>query len=369
MRVMSGRNVNELFYSGLDYLLSEGEWSRSRAGDVLVSPVPVTSMYERPQERVLFDATRDANPFFHGFEGLWMLAGQSSATELDFYVRDFGKRFAESDWKIHGAYGERWRNAFGFDQLSAIVDKLKKDFTDRQCVLQMWDCTTEQQSPIDGIRAESHGQNDLLGSWKDRPCNTHVYFRVRDASLRTDPVLDMTVCCRSNDIIWGAYGANAVHFSMLQEYVAGRVGVGIGRMYQVSNNFHGYVDVLAKMNLSSAVPKDNWYASHPEIVPMGEDWNMWDRDLESFMDWHRWLTGMFREKKDGIRDSVLSTEICFVNDWFSDVPVQMARAYAMYRLGDIPQALVIASGIGADDWHLACTEWLQRRLRVEFDKK
>ena len=40
--------------------------------------------------------------------------------------------------------------------------------------------------------------------------------------------LQMTVHCRSNDIIWGTYGANAVHFSILQEYVAARIGVDLG---------------------------------------------------------------------------------------------------------------------------------------------
>jgi hypothetical protein len=47
----------------------------SRAGDVLVAPHPVMSVTSIPTERVLFDPARDANPFFHLFESLWMLAG------------------------------------------------------------------------------------------------------------------------------------------------------------------------------------------------------------------------------------------------------------------------------------------------------
>ena len=57
---------------------------------------------------------------------------------------------------------------------------------------------------------------------KDLPCNTHVYFSIRDGFL------DMTVCNRSNDLIWGCCGANAVHMSYLQEYVAIMCGVDIG---------------------------------------------------------------------------------------------------------------------------------------------
>lgn len=380
MRVIRGRNVNELYYAGMDYLLDEGHQSKSRNGDVLVSPVPVTSVYERPQERVLFDANRDANPFFHLFEGLWMLAGRASAMELDFYVKDFGKRFAESDWNIHGAYGDRWRNAFGFDQLSEIVDKLRKDNTDRQCVLQMWDGTLSHTVPVDDVTAYRMGQADLTGNWKDRPCNTHVYFRVRDATMRhystisgnramahlgpQNLVLDMTICCRSNDIVWGAYGANAVHFSMLQEYMAGRIGVGVGVMYQISNNFHGYVDVLAKMKTPKHVVDEvNPYVAGTKFLPMGNNWKTWDYDLKFFMDWHGWLTAQVRNESQSLAEDLTTTTLVQANSWFGDVPFQAARAYAFYRLKDLETAIAVASEILAADWRAACVAWLQRRAK------
>ena len=46
------------------------------------------------------------------------------------------------------------------------------------------------------------------------PCNTAIYFKVREGKL------NMTVSNRSNDVIWGTFGANVVHMSILQEYVA-----------------------------------------------------------------------------------------------------------------------------------------------------
>ena len=50
----------------------------------------------------------------------------------------------------------------------------------------------------------------------------------------------MTVCNRSNDMIWGAYGANAVHMSILMEYVAVAVNAPMGSYYQISDSFHIY---------------------------------------------------------------------------------------------------------------------------------
>src|SRR5271154_5758040 len=38
--------------------------------------------YEKPDERVLFSQTRDANPFFHFFESLWILAGREDVEFL-----------------------------------------------------------------------------------------------------------------------------------------------------------------------------------------------------------------------------------------------------------------------------------------------
>ena len=57
----------------------------------------------------------------------------------------------------------------------------------------------------------------------------------------------MTVCCRSNDIIWGTYGTNAVHFSMLQEYLAARLNAQLGVYRHISDSFHAYSSVLEKV--------------------------------------------------------------------------------------------------------------------------
>lgn len=357
MRVITGRNVNELFALGMDLLAHEGQRVESRAGPVIVMPCPVISVYERPTERVLFSPTRDANPFFHLFEGLWMLAGRRDAASLDHYVKDFGERFAEPDGNVHGAYGHRWREAFGHDQLGVTVAKLRSNPGDRQCVLQMWD-------------ARVSGHDDLLGAWKDRPCNTHVYFWVRGARTdhrpdgleisKSEQVLDMTVCCRSNDIVMGAYGANAVHFSMLMEYVAGRVGVGVGTMYQISNNYHGYVRDLDRIG----DPRLLLYAEETQYIPaktfpMGENWDAWDTDLENFMEWHDDLWTLPNDSDeidlpDGLR-----------NTWFHVVAGYACQANWLRRHGRMPEALNVADRIEADDWHQACRAWLLRRKGVQ----
>lgn len=368
MRIIKARNVNGLFNEGMHLLDEVGVRSDSRAGPVMVAPWPVMSVYEEPCERVLFEGKRDANPFFHLMEGLWMLAGRNDAAFLNRYVSNFGERFGEKDGTIHDAYGDRWRVAFGFDQLNAIVGKLRANPQDRQCVLTMWD-PYEPHSTI-GIVEGQIGENDFLGDWRGRPCNTHVYFRVRDVAYRDPPVtdqnsaehearitrgddklLDMTICCRSNDIVWGAYGANAVHFSMLLEYMAGRIGASVGTMYQLSNNLHGYSDVLAKIGdplyLDDNDPYDN---AEVYSEPMATDWNEWDADLGLFMKWH---------DADGLAD----LPPVYANDWFKSVAERVARARWEWTHGMKPSARKTVEQITAPDWRMACVEWMERRAK------
>jgi thymidylate synthase len=160
-----------------------------------------------------------------------MLEGKNDTASLDRYIKDFGGRYAETDGTLHGAYGYRWIHGFGFNQLDVIVKRLEDNPNDRQCVLAMWDAT-------------NNGEDDLAGVWKDRPCNTHVYFR-----LRNKKELDITVCCRSNDMIWGAYGANIVQFGVLHRYMAARLEAEVGVYYQISNNYHAYLNVFAPLSM------------------------------------------------------------------------------------------------------------------------
>lgn len=347
MRVLTGRNVNSLYRQGLSVLAEVGREENSRNGPVLVMPCPVTSVYQNPRERVLIDSVRDANPFFHLYESLWMLSGNDGARLLDRYVKDFSSRYAD-DGIIHGAYGHRWRTALGFDQLDAVVSRLRQNPDDRQCVIQMWDASD------DGL-----GCNDLRGAWKDRPCNTHVYLRVRDVRGYDDgivvsvhKVLDLTVLCRSNDIVWGAYGANAVHFSFLLEYLAGRLGVGVGIMYQVSNNYHAYVDTLREPETG---PEP--YAAHGwSPTSIGNQWDAWDADLAAFMCWHDELWTRHAQSDDIDPPD-------FQNVWFHVVAAPMAQANWLRRQRRVADATVVVDQIEADDWRAACQAWMGRRAR------
>lgn len=232
MFTINAHNVNGALVSGLNHLKTYGEKEMSRAGGILVSPEPVTTVYTHPMERVLLNPYRMGNPVFHCMSGIFALAGENDATWLDQFIKDFSSRYAEEDGILHGSYGFRWRNHFEAegggkdpDQLATCIRLLQEDPTTRQAVLQMWD-------PI----------ADLDAKVRDRPCNLCVCFRIRNNRL------NIIVYNRSNDILWGLYGENYVQFSMLLEYMALSIGVYPGTYTHVSHNYHVYLSELEKLD-------------------------------------------------------------------------------------------------------------------------
>ena len=356
--VIEVRNVRTALLRGLAHLGAFGMPQETRAGRAVTAPGPVITFYEEPWQCVLASQLRDANPFFHLYEAVWMLAGRDEAGGLSTYVKDFGTRFAEDDGNIHGAYGYRWRFQFGYDQLSHIIERLREDLATRQAVLEMWDAT----------KADNNGADDLRANVRDRPCNTHVYFRMRAGHL------DMTVCCRSNDAIMGAYGANAVHFAFLQQYVAGKVGVPAGTYTQISNDFHVYeadLERLAKradlepFSKVSGTPQQHRWMIHltqllsegateyPRTQKLVADPVTFDADLGKLMHLVDWLHA------DGPHNSL--TKHGFNNPFLDHTVLPALEAHAFYRAGDWDLAVMHTAGIRADDWRAACYNWLKKR--------
>lgn len=321
MHHILAKNVNEAYYLALNSLRKTGVKQDSRNGPVLTFPYPLVTRYRYPRERVLFCAKRNANPFFHLMEALWMLDGRRDLG----WIKRFNQRFGEysDDGKIvTGAYGYRWRHKFGYDQIDTIIKKLEKNPLDRRVVLQMWDAT-----------------DDLRYEGKDAPCNTHVYFRV------VGKTLDATVCNRSNDLIWGLYGANAVHMSIMQEYVAACLGLEPGYLYTWSNNPHAYIDVLERVGEPEL--QDDLY-SHAGVraEPLfgGVRRQTFEADLWSFMD-DLQHPGQVR---------------LYATPFFNNVAQRVALAWFAYKAGDWASVWLHTAKIDAEDWNIACTQWMKR---------
>lgn len=361
IRVIHARNVNEAYGHGLLWLANRGHAEPSRDGDVIVAPDPVITHYTQPRERVLFSPQRDANPFFHFMEGLWMLAGRNDVEWPTQFNSTFGQ-FSDDGKIFHGAYGYRWREYFGYDQLEVIIDELKANPASRRCVLTMWDAQSDEERREGADKLMYITGGDLFTAvegGKDVPCNTNVFFRIQNGRL------DMMVNCRSNDVIWGAYGANAVHMSMLQEYVARSVNVSVGIYTQSSFNFHAYTDrfPLEHFPLMAHEANEHDYYSQNKVAPyplMQSERKVWDEDLQNFM--------MLAHPKNDPIDNYAKVGM-FTDPIFAGVAMPMLCAWVAHKRKNYRQALHFVQDVVALDWQLAAKMWLERRADKHRQKE
>jgi thymidylate synthase len=333
MYLINAMNVRDALLYGIKYLLEWGEVEQTRNGDAIVAPGPVTIHYKYPKQHVLVDRYRDANPFFHLMEAMWMLAGRQDGAFLDYYIKGFSKQFGDEYGIIPDAYGYRWRYGLNFNQLDEIITQLRHDSTTRQCVLQMWGAKT----------------HDLLATGA-KPCNLAATFRIVKGKL------NMHVFNRSNDLVLGCCGANAVHFPIMQEYVASKAGIQMGEYWQVSTNLHMYVEHYKKLSarLGNGGRLEDYFEveSYGLTQPLMVFPNYFDADLSDTMIYISDL----HAGREGYSGNIS-------NPFLREVVIPMATAHQMYKLRDVDRAFEAIGQVTAADWKQAGTEWLERRAR------
>lgn len=326
MFTLTVRNPQQGLPKMAQLIQAHGVSNGSRNGAVRVLPEATCITYRQPLERVIFWPERDANPFFHFMEALWMLAGRRDVAFPTRYAKQLAT-YSDDGKVFHAAYGHRWREHFGRDQLAVIIDRLAKNPEDRRSVLQMWD-----------------SEVDLGFEGKDFPCNMITTFQISPLGA-----LNMVVYNRSNDAIWGALGANCVHFSFLQEYIARSIGCPVGIYEQVSSNMHAYDATWHQVAALTSVeePVHDPYAlgtAAPFPLMQVERWR-WDLDLTNFMNG--------------------KADYGFADPFFSQVAVPLRAAHGAFKqLKDesrFDKAYEILLSCKATDWHRACVEWLGRR--------
>lgn len=315
------RNVNEAYPRLVGEIKRHGREVETRNGPALRFQEPVMWTIENPIERVLFDPGRDANPFFHMFEGLWMIAGSNSVAPLAHFTPRI-LEYSDDGATLSGAYGHRWQEGLGLNQIHAALLHLKDHPKSRRCVLSMW-------SPISDWRA-------IMRNGKDIPCNTQIMLTIREPGQ-----LNMFITNRSNDLVWGALGANVVHFSMVLEYLANMLDCDMGEMTTVSNDLHMYMDHVEKYPEPTG---QDPYKVNVTAYPFGEATNDFASDVNSAtrIGW--------------------SKSMSYKTDWFMKVFRPAMRAYRLYKARKLDEAQeVMCYKMAPCDWRIACRAWMARR--------
>jgi thymidylate synthase len=336
MELLKIRNPHQGIPELLDRIDHIGVVRDSRDGPVIMFPEPTTVVYEKPMERVVFWAERDTNPFFNLIEALWMMAARRDVKFVEQFVKRM-KNYSDDGKNFHAAYGHRWRKNFGKDQLTEIIKNLSANKNCRRQMLGIWDV-----------------RKDLGHEGVDLPCNVGATFQIDH-----DGKLNMVVHNRSNDALLGCLNTNAVHFSILQEYIAVGAEAPIGRYWQVSSNLHIYIRDFEKykcLAIHADCPyrtisrdpyvADNVLNSESEVVitpVVDTDIKTWEEDL------HMWMKN---PSKVGLR-----------GQFFLRTATPMIMAHKAYKKGDLKGAIEIIESQMPErsDWKKASKEWLERK--------
>ncbi len=208
-----------------------------------------------PRQRWVLSRQPALNPAFAIAEVVWILQGRDDAA-FPKYWNPILPRFVGDSPELHGAYGQRLRQNFGIDQLERAYQALSENPDSRQVVLQIWDVTRDLPNP-DG-RARN----------PDIPCNISGMPKIRAGRLEWLQVM------RSNDLFLGT-PHNFVQFTVLQEVLAGWLGIEPGSYVQVSDSLHLYERNLGEMSVRQEPPQV--YPAESLALPKDD----FDRVLES----------------------------------------------------------------------------------------
>ena len=209
MYICRDRSANDLYRYQLNYIVNYGQEVLVR-GLHTKELLDVATIIEEPARRVHIVPGRKANPFLAMSEALWMMAGRDDVAALLPYNKRI-LEFSDDGHFLYGAYGLRM-----WSQIEDLIARLQRDPNDRRAVLSIW------------------RKEDLTAETRDAPCNDMVMFKLRSG------LLHMTVFNRSNDLHWGLYAVNLCQFSVLQEYLASRLGASLGFQTHISNSLHIY---------------------------------------------------------------------------------------------------------------------------------
>ncbi len=183
-------------------------------------------------------------------EQIWFLMGSQRPCE---FLRDYTKiwdDFTEADGTVQAAYGYRWRNHFGRDQLEDLVNLLKTQPGSRHAVVVTWDPSD------DGLGTGTRKKNV--------PCPYTFTINIIGNKLHMHNII------RSNDMMLGC-PHDVAGFALLMYILAAKIGVKPGKYTHSISNAHIY-DIHYKHAWELVERED----THPSIYFEAQE-NYYDR--------------------------------------------------------------------------------------------
>lgn len=209
------RNLNSAWINICATLFATGEKVNPRNLECK-EKLNVAFTLENPRERIVNFKARKISPFYLVGEVLWYLSKSNKLEDINYYSK-FWNKCSDDGKTLNSAYGYRIfagdHSQIPFDQFAHVCQLLKDDPYSRQAII--------------------HFKTPSNVKTKDEVCTLSMQFFIRQKKLHA------TVVMRSNDIIFGTT-YDVYFFTLLQEMLAVKLGVGLGTYTHFIGSLHLY---------------------------------------------------------------------------------------------------------------------------------
>lgn len=334
MHNITGKNITDSFYQALEYINANGQVFDTWKGKVLEIG-PIILEIENPKERCLVIPHRYSNIIGTIAETLWVLGGRNDVKYLAQYLPR-ASDFSDDGATWRGAYGTRLKNWYGINQIDEVVKLLKKIPYTGRAVMSLFDPRIDYDTQS-----------------KDIPCNNWIQFLMRDGKL------NMLVSVRANDLIWGFSGINMFEWTVLQELIAGWLGVEVGRYYHFVgslNIFERHFERMDKM-LNNRIEADIYDENDVSHTPVDISEASFEVLLQRFF--------ALEEQFSCADDDGVNSLLKLISDLESRFLQQCAKlmfSYILFQREEYLLFMRVFITASKDDYRAAAFDFFNRKL-------
>lgn len=202
-------NANELFELVLHELKPvENEYI---AKELINANLVLTN----PMNNIMNTCSRNMSIKYAVGELLWYLSANNKINAIEPYSK-FWRNISDDGITVNSNYGYCIHKKFGFDQLKAVEELLKKDSNSRQAVIHIKEARDLISNPS-----------------KDVNCTISLQFLLRNNKLH------LITTMRSNDV-WLGLPYDLFNFTCLQILMTMKLNVEVGYYYHNAGSLHLY---------------------------------------------------------------------------------------------------------------------------------
>ena len=224
-------------------------------------------------------SVRGLSPSYLFGELLWYFNGSQSLEFISAFS-SFWNNISDDGISCNSAYGNIMQHRHGFNQIEKVIEVLEADPESRRAKINI------------------NVPHSRVKETKDEPCTMSIHFMIRKNKL------DCTVVMRSNDI-WFGLPYDVAFFTMLQKYIAKRLGVGYGWYTHFAVSLHMYdrdaekIAAIVENPISKPIifDEDKFFANFSLIFDMTQIAKRHDRNIkETTMELLDYM-GIYKEDK------------------------------------------------------------------------